>query len=114
MDQLLQELIVARARELIFPQLDAEVKTKGFPPPVARMVKKQVQNMAEEDLRRAVHDQVVAGYDALMQEVTQLPEGFPLAPEVEEGEEVDEDEFGFVVREGGYRGEATVPHFHYL
>ena len=46
MDQLLQELIVARARELVFPELDAEVKKRGFPPPVTRMVKKQVQNVS--------------------------------------------------------------------
>jgi Ca2+-binding EF-hand superfamily protein len=100
LDKILQELVVAKAKQEVFPELVTRLAELDLPTPVAAAVKQQVHNLAEEDLRRCTHIQVLAFWDQINNSV-QVKGG---TPEEEAGADADEDEFGFTLAEGGYAG----------
>jgi hypothetical protein len=92
MSQLLQELVVAKVREEVFPELGQHVVALGLPTvELIQLVSKQAQDSTEEGLRKQVHGQLVAAFRELGLQLavggaTPAPE--PGAAQVARGESV--------------------------
>jgi hypothetical protein len=99
LDQLMQEMVVAKARAELDPLLAAKVEALPLPPfgGIKQKVLAVVLELAEGTVRKQVHDRVLEVYAALTAKAT---EGAAVA--AEKGTEKEEDEFGFLVSEGGY------------
>jgi hypothetical protein len=99
LSQLLQELVVVQAREEVFPLIgeviSAHKKIRG---PMATKVKSVVFDLAEGLARKEAHKRIVETYADMMAAVVRP--GCVAIPE--EGETQEEDEYGFLVSEGGY------------
>jgi hypothetical protein len=106
LDQMLQELVVVRAEEEVFPMIEPRVLALGLPKVggLDKMVLKLCFEMVEGMARKGIHGKVLEGYAVLMAELQPAVAGANapgIAPE--DGEELEEDEFGFLVSEGGYK-----------
>jgi hypothetical protein len=100
LSQLVQELVVSKVRDEIFPKIDEAIdKHKKIRGPIAKKVKGVVYDLAEGGVRKKVQAQITASFSDLSAKLA--PDGAAVAPE--EGEEQEEDDFGFLVSEGGYK-----------
>eukprot|EP01047_Picozoa_sp_COSAG01_P031791 COSAG01_NODE_2270_length_8029_cov_28.731400_1_plen_1090_part_10 len=100
LDLLLQELVVAKAEQEVFPQLITRMEALELEPQVVSVVEQHAHNQAEEDLRLCVHDQLLRSWEEL-QTAVQVQ---GTRPEEEAGADADEDEYGFLLAEGGFAG----------
>jgi hypothetical protein len=98
LDQMLQELVVSKATEDVFPVLEEKVSELGLPKLLDKKIRNVIIGTAEETLRKDVHSKLLEAYETLMSKV--MPEGAAAAPDI--GEEQEEDEYGFPVLEGGF------------
>eukprot|EP01052_Picozoa_sp_SAG31_P015524 SAG31_NODE_1000_length_10456_cov_3.588394_5_plen_973_part_00 len=99
-DQLLQELVLNAAQKNVYPLIDDLMsKNRQLRGPLAKKVKLMVYDIAEATLRKRVHVQVHEAYDDLLSQ--SVPDGMGLRSE--DGDEREEDEYGFLVCEGGYK-----------
>ena len=112
--QLLQELVLAKARESVFPELETRIKGITLPGgiPLAGGVMEKVSglvfDMAEGEVRKEVHAKMAEAYAAASGDL--VPAGCGVAPEA--GVEAPEDEYGFIASEGGYeksKGSLALP-----
>eukprot|EP01048_Picozoa_sp_COSAG05_P002684 COSAG05_NODE_114_length_18068_cov_60.696422_4_plen_948_part_00 len=100
LDQLLQELVMSQARELVWPKLtkliEADSRLRG---PIKKKVAALVEDMAEGITRKQMHKVTCEGFKEMGKKIVQP--GLQAAQEL--GEELEEDEYGFLVSEGGYK-----------
>ena len=103
LDQVMQEVVIQKAHEDVFPALQVRMQEiDNIPRLILDKVESAVFDIAEQDLRKAVHDIIVSGFQDIQTHLsTSIPD---TKPEAEVGDEIEEDEFGFVVREGGFKG----------
>jgi Ca2+-binding EF-hand superfamily protein len=100
--QLLQEVIIQNARETVHPELDERLVALGLPSIIFRQVRQEVYGIAEDDLRHRVHEEMGVVFNKMAE--TLMPSGCTTEEEMSgEGAEIEEDEYGFLVREGGYK-----------
>ena len=110
LSQLLQEEALLKAKEEVFPDFDEPLQALELPPAVEPAVRQQALDLAEEDLRQAVHSTTVHWYTetlALMSvdDAMSLEEAHTIVNGHQaDGPELEEDEFGFCSRSGGFRG----------
>jgi hypothetical protein len=97
--QLLQDMILPTIREKLFPEIDRRVDDLQLP---SRMMERKlrgiVHDMGEEEIRRRIHRNLAGAFKRMS--VALKPDGMPVAEEP--GEELEEDEFGFLLSEGGF------------
>eukprot|EP01043_Picozoa_sp_COSAG02_P055718 COSAG02_NODE_6508_length_3529_cov_3.693878_1_plen_1149_part_10 len=102
LDQMLQELIVAKCAATVFPKLDNAVKAnKKVKGPLTKKVKALVRAQAEGLVRKSTHKLVLEQYKELGRQPDILPSGMEVASEG--GKEDAEDEYGFSKFHGGYK-----------
>jgi hypothetical protein len=104
MDLLLQEVILASAKSKILKKiLKKKIKQAELPRMGGKALKAKVTQLAcdqaEGNVRKQVHEQVLAAYATIGEKMT--PDGCTAA--VEDGEEAETDAYGFLVSSGGYK-----------
>lgn len=98
-DQLLQDMVMPVIREKILPQIERRIDDLQLPSKMLeRKIRRITRDMAEEWVRKRIHRHLNGAYERMT--IALHPEG--LSSLVEPGEELEEDEFGFLVSEGGY------------
>jgi Ca2+-binding EF-hand superfamily protein len=97
LSHLLQELLVDKARSEVFPILEKGVLELGLPSIAKKIVIKMAIDFAEETMRKAIHDQVINLFDVIQKRLVVTG----TVASAEGGEVIEEDEFGFPLKDGG-------------
>eukprot|EP01052_Picozoa_sp_SAG31_P015523 SAG31_NODE_1000_length_10456_cov_3.588394_4_plen_587_part_00 len=103
--QLLQELVVSKAKRNVFPELKSKIARQpgigGFPLPteVVDIAATLTFNVAEAEVRRVVHAKFHEEFNTVA--LSLVPHGCGILKE--SGQEAKEDEYGFLIKTGGYK-----------
>jgi hypothetical protein len=71
----------------------------GLPSIAKKIIIRMATNFAEETLREGIHNNVVALFQAIEENL--IMQG--TTPQREEGQEIEEDQFGFPMKDGGFK-----------
>ena len=102
LSMLLQELLSAKLKEKVLPAVEENVRALNLPlVMIEDKVLRMARDGAERTLRQNVHTLVSDGMAEAIKAV-QEP-GAVCTHRLDAGDELEEDECGFLVSEGGYR-----------
>jgi hypothetical protein len=99
LDQLLQEFVISKAAEEVFPALELKIEELRLPNLIEGKVRTLIFDEAEGVLRADVHAKTAEAFAALAKKVT--PDGVHVAADAVPPE-LEMDSYGFLLSEGGY------------
>eukprot|EP01052_Picozoa_sp_SAG31_P015525 SAG31_NODE_1000_length_10456_cov_3.588394_6_plen_357_part_00 len=103
LNHMVQEFVMDKVTTVVFPEIDQRVKALNLVGPIATKVKTLVYDMAEDIVRGQIYENVVAAYDKIEQ-VMKVP-GCDVEIETHPKKAVAEDEFGWLIAQGGWKRE---------